>query len=715
MTEATPARNPSPRKGVLGDDRVPFLGIILVAFALRLAYLLGYQHCPYFVKEGMDAGYNLDWARAMASGGTFVDGPYFRAPLYPAVLGILWRVFRDGFFEIRLTQMILGSLSCGLVFLIGRTVFRRGVAIAAGLACAGYWMLIYHDGEFLDPVLAIFLNLLAILALFRSRNAPGNSAWPVVAGLSLGLSAITRPSILVFAPFAVGWIYYVSRERASVAVRRAVVVAAALVLPIVPVAIRNFTVGKDSVVIASQGGLNFYIGNNPTSDGTAVRLPWVESTVQGIYRETALMASQEAGRALKPSEVSAHYQGKAMRFIMGQPAKSLGLFARKAAYFWSHLEILDNRNFYYLTERYTPFLRLLPVRFWLIGPLGLMGLAACWWRRKELFPLWGFVVSWMIGVILFFVTARFRLPVSPVLILLGAHGVAEVIAAVRLRETKRLAVLGVALLAGIALVVPAPRSAANTVRNKSLEMVDLASATAELGKPAQAVDLLEEAVRLRPDYAKAQYSLGVAYQTINRPDRAIAAYQKAVQLEPGYTSALNNLGRLLLQMRRPEDAATFLARAAQSDPRHATSRFNLGGALQAMGHAEEAARAYEDGLALDPSQLEFLIRAAWLRATARGALDCAKARTHAEEAVRLTRRGVHLALYTLAAAQASCGDFAGAIASIDEAIGVARTRGDQQAVAMMERQRAAYERGEPILLDSSQIRGQQEQGQHPTP
>jgi tetratricopeptide (TPR) repeat protein len=335
-----------------------------------------------------------------------------------------------------------------------------------------------------------------------------------------------------------------------------------------------------------------------------------------------------------------------------------------------------------------------------------MGLAACWDRRGELFPLWGYVLLSMIGVILFFVTARFRLPVAPVLILLGAFGVGEAVDAVRARAKRRMLVLGAALLVGISLVIPAPRSAANTVRNKAMEMVDLASTTAELGRPAQAVDLLEEAVRLRPDYAKAQYSLGLAYQAINKMDKAVAAYQSAVSLEPGYTSALNNLGRILLQMRRAEDALPYLARAAQSDPRHATSRFNLGGALQALGRSAEAAAAYEEGLAIDPGQVEFLIRASWLRATAPGARDCEKARRYGEEAVRLTRRTAHLALYTLAAAHASCGDFPSAVTTIEEAITLARARNDERAVRMMEQQRDAYRQGKGITIDPGQRQGQ---------
>jgi len=47
----------------------------------------------------------------------------------------------------------------------------------------------------------------------------------------------------------------------------ALLFAAGLVLPIIPVTLHNALVGHDFVPIASQGGVNFYIGNNPVADG----------------------------------------------------------------------------------------------------------------------------------------------------------------------------------------------------------------------------------------------------------------------------------------------------------------------------------------------------------------------------------------------------------------------------------------------------------------
>jgi Flp pilus assembly protein TadD len=52
---------------------------------------------------------------------------------------------------------------------------------------------------------------------------------------------------------------------------------------------------------------------------------------------------------------------------------------------------------------------------------------------------------------------------------------------------------------------------------------------------------LEEAVRLKPDYAEAHNNLGIALAQKAQIDEAISQFQEAIRLKPGYADAQNNL------------------------------------------------------------------------------------------------------------------------------------------------------------------------------
>jgi hypothetical protein len=72
--------------------------------------------------------------------------------------------------------------------------------------------------------------------------------------------------------------------------------------------------------------------------------------------------------------------------------------------------------------------------------------------------------------------------------------------------------------------------------------------------PEEALRSFEEAVKLKPDFAPLQTSLGLLLQRRGDPDGAVKAFTKVVQLTPSDPEAHNNLALALLQ-RGEADAA----------------------------------------------------------------------------------------------------------------------------------------------------------------
>ena len=60
----------------------------------------------------------------------------------------------------------------------------------------------------------------------------------------------------------------------------------------------------------------------------------------------------------------------------------------------------------------------------------------------------------------------------------------------------------------------------------------------------KAIEYLNNAIRLQPDYADAYYSRGFAYCDLGQYQSAIKDYNKAIRLKPNDAIAYSNRGRL---------------------------------------------------------------------------------------------------------------------------------------------------------------------------
>ncbi|MFH0944468.1 MAG: glycosyltransferase family 39 protein, partial [Planctomycetota bacterium] len=434
-----------------------FLIIVGLALLVRLIHLAQLSENPFFQHPTMDAKVHHEWAQEFAEGKEWsIDRrsgepvPYFRAPLYIWFLGTIYSVFGvDAGLAPRLIQCLLGALSCGLVFLLGTRLFGRGVGILAGGCMSVYWTAVYFDGELLIVPLQIFLNLLLLLMLVVAGER--RTWWAfATAGLLLGLEAIARPNILLFAPAVCVWILWLERAKGG-GLRRGIVsclaFGLALLMPIAPITIRNSVIGHDEVLISSQGGVNFYIGNNPQTDGVTAIVPGTPPDWWGGFYATREMAAQALGREPKPSEVSRYFFHKAFQFWREDTSRAIDRTVRKIRLFLYGMEYPNNQCIYSFTELFTPFTRWLPGCFWIVGPFGMLGFFLALFRGLKLFPLWGFVLVYSVSIVMFFVSARFRMPVVFPLSILAAHAFFWLILKAKERAFLKLAAGGLALAA----------------------------------------------------------------------------------------------------------------------------------------------------------------------------------------------------------------------------------------------------------------------------
>ena len=571
--------------------------LAVAALALRLVYLSGASESPLYHHPALDARVQDDAAWAMAKGGGGTDrAPYFRPPLYVAFLASVYATVGHDLNAPRVAQAACGAGTVILLGLLGATLWDRRVGIAAAVLAALYAPSIYFEGELVSASLELFLAALALWLLVEGAKRRSMS-WLAGAGLALAASAITRPTVLPFALLAALWL---SRRAAPRAV--ALFLAAAISLP-AAATVRNLWVSGDPVVIASQGGINFYIGNHARADGTTPHVPGLGSGVTATYDAPFREASRLAGRTLRPSEVSALWFAKGLEFWREAPAAAARLTLEKIAMVWNRRELPNNKDQAFFAPFHSWLFRVpfLPT-FALLAPIAL---AAGWFMRRQASLLLLFAGALTLVTALFFVCDRFRHPLAAVVIPLAAAGLIGAGDAWRARAAdravwrRRLISGGVALVLAVAFVwAPFPGWHATET---GMSWFRLAAAYDQSGDAARAGDAYARADSA--GLATPEFWNNYGLHTLRAGDLDAAAdrFRNAVAIDPSHGPALGNLAEVYLRSEEWSLAAGAYAAAAGAMREKAAELLTNAGALyRREGKLDAARQAFKNALAARP-------------------------------------------------------------------------------------------------------------------
>ncbi|UCB53376.1 MAG: tetratricopeptide repeat protein [Candidatus Zixiibacteriota bacterium] len=580
------------------------IGIFIFALAVRLVYLDQMKSSPMFDTLIMDSEYHDQWARMILQGEDFGEGAFFRAPLYAYFLASVYKIFGPGHFQVRLIQLMLGAISCVLVYLLGKRVFNRRIAVIAALLASLNGVMVYFEGELLIPVLLVLLDLLLLLALFWAKERPSYPRW-LACGAILGLSALARPNILLVGAAVFLWVILRFRGKASgrsKSVAYACIFAAGAALVISPVTLRNYVKANDLVLIAWQGGMNFYIGNNSQSDGTSATIPGARTTWWGSYGDAKIIAEETMGRSLKPSEQSRFWYVEGLKFVYYEPLNYLRLMLKKFTLFWNGNELGNNRDLYFFT-RSSSVLRLLLWRFsiyfpfGLIAPLALVGIILAYQAKKDVLLLEIFLFVYMLSVILFFVNARYRVPIIPVLILFSAFALDWFISWVGERkypQVGKYVLILLVFLIPINLSMPKYRTA-----NLAHAHYTMGVLHTKKGDEMTAIKEFQKALEYNPYLSEAYVNLGALHGDLGKHRLALKYFQEA--LENGADSAfiLSNMGyaHYSLGVLNQAERDYKLSLSLRADPE---VHYLLGDLYFRKGMLEDAADEFEKAIRLDP-------------------------------------------------------------------------------------------------------------------
>jgi len=580
-------------------DAVVSVVLFATAFAVRLVYLFQIESYPLFHQLAADGRSYDEWAQRIAAGDWLGGEVFYQAPLYPYFLALLQFLFGRDLWLIRVVQAGLGSAACVLLYWAGRSYFSRAAGVAAGALLALYAPAVFFDALIQKTVLDVLLISLLLLVLARAQQKPHWRRW-LAAGAVLGFLGLSRENSLVWLPVIAGWIaLYFNDRRPQVRLQWVAVFLAGVLLVLLPVGLRNLYVGGELILTTSQMGSNFFIGNNPGATGTYAPLLPGHGDPQFERQDAIDLAEQALGRNLSPGEVSRYWFGRAWEYISNEPFSWLRLMGKKWLMVWNVRELEDADDFYLYQSESSVLRGLASVaHFGILTPLAAMGCLLTWRQVRRLWVLHGLLLSMAVSVAAFYVFARYRFPMIPLLTLLAGAGIVE---GVSLSRTKRLAhkVGALALLIMAALIVNAP--AVGKSGPSAAGYNNLGNAFSKQGEIDRAIDSYHQALRLQPDYGVVHYNLGNLWAQQGDLKEAERHLIEAVDIDSGHAEAHYSLGNVQARQGRLESAAGHYRMALDLGLLQDTVYFNLAMTLIKLGRANESSAILKESIRVHPN------------------------------------------------------------------------------------------------------------------
>ena len=368
-------------------------------------------------------------------------------PGQPFFLAAIYTVFGYNPQIACIFQAFISSLTCIVIYYIGKTVLNKKMGLISVFIAALYPTFIIYSGQLLTETLFIFLLPLSILYLLKVHEEPSAKNL-IIAGVSFGLATLVRPIIVGFIPFILIWMLLSSKERKRNLMKFIAIFLIAMVV-VSPWTIRNYNVHHEFVLVSTNGGVNFWIGNNPEATGRTCDIDW------GKINPCVNMTNEVQCDKL--------CYKKGFEFIKEKTSKFLVFGAKKFAYFWGFILPFFTCYLYGYFINPIPkwlFMLLAPLTvlpYAIVLPLAIFGIIFYqkWDKKASLLLLLIFYYVLIHSIIVS--STRFHLPLIPFLIVFASYGACSmerIISEIRLRnfKTKRKLILFFILIMFLILI-----------------------------------------------------------------------------------------------------------------------------------------------------------------------------------------------------------------------------------------------------------------------
>jgi tetratricopeptide (TPR) repeat protein len=503
----------------------------------------GFDSLTYHLRGKSIASGDMTWALS-------------RQSIYHIVIGIIYFFFGANPIYVYLFQIILNSASCLLIFVLGRRYFNSSVGVIAVLIWLCYPLSTFYTGFLLRTTLIVFFNLSLIysLSLFTQKK----SLIFLVFGLVCSLLAISgRYNILLFLVLYVLWLLIFDMKILKKVDWNNPLITASLVV-CVPVA--------------------FFIAWSQS-----YHIPMMNQWVTGNSYDST-------GYYLTPSQPI--IPSFSWDFIIQQ--------LNKAKLFLSNYEAPNNYNFEVLRENVS-ILQYLPMSFGIILSFSMVGFAYALIRKNKIELLVIYFVAYSLSIILFFISSRHRLPVVPVLVILMAYAIYNIIIDFKEMNARVIALQSIILGTFILLSYIQTNNITN-VRHyfSGLHRIRLSYYFINRGMHEESMREIQQVIQDDPTNWAAYSNLAYLYVQKDKRNNAINAYDKVIQINPNVAFVHFAKAQLLAQVNRVEEAEASVLQAIALKWDDPSYYYFLGTLYERSGNFQKAKRVYRQALSIQP-------------------------------------------------------------------------------------------------------------------
>jgi 4-amino-4-deoxy-L-arabinose transferase-like glycosyltransferase len=451
--------------------------ILFLALILRIAAWKGFMNSIYAGVPIMDEEFYHLWASKIADG-TFSSGATFRsAPLPAYLMAWIYWVFSPDITYVRTFHVILGVLTCWMIYGIGRSLGDRVTGLWSCLIAALYGPFIFYSAVPLNTMQSVALFAATVLLFLATIEAlsgmpdrlptAGSSSvkyfekkvwiFASLLGFAVGLLVETRGNAVIMVPvIPAALLFFAFRDKAPLKKTSAVVAVFVLgfAVAVAPFAVRNRLATGHFSLSTAQTGFALYTGNNLGNPDPYYRpVPFASSMPSEQLVQMTIEASRRAGKKLSHQQASAFWIREIMKTAMEKPSPILKKIGEKVLVLFSRFEAGDHYDIDFMS-RFIPLFKFPFLSFALILPLGAAGMLMSIGGSNKESGAVSLFIFYGATLVVFFTSDRLRLPLLTLLIPFAVLGAGRFVRFMKAKSYKQaapyaLAVIVFSIIAGM--------------------------------------------------------------------------------------------------------------------------------------------------------------------------------------------------------------------------------------------------------------------------